>query len=182
MKELLLLAIAFLPSAMSSVGFIGMGTPMYDPVCAYACQAVVSMADIECDESHDHSDMDMGDMGGMSMKKRHGDDGDVTPECRAMSEPYLTSLAYCINSTCSHDLDTWRLEQFWEKEAVGGPGVEPMWTYGQSLMMVNGTPTTTFNMDEPMNETQLVAASDWEEQSRTLGNFAVGEKIHARYA
>jgi hypothetical protein len=171
--------IAFLPSAL---GFIGMGIPMYDPVCAFACRSVIATADIECDDAHDHDDMD--GMAGMSMikVKRHGHETDITPECRAMSKPFLTTLAYCINSTCPSDTESWVLEKYWVAEAAGEPGVEPMWNYEQSLMMVNSTPATTFDSHEMMMETQLLAASDLKEQSLTLKNFADGEAVHARYA
>jgi hypothetical protein len=174
-KSFIPIGVALLPSVL---GFIGMGIPMYDPVCAYACRAVISSADIECDDTHDHDDMDMG---GMSMRKRHGHSTDITPECRAMSEPFLTTLAYCINSTCPSDITAWVLEQYWLVEATGGPGVEPMWNYEQSLMMVYSTPATTFDSHEMMTETQLLASSDLEAQSTTLKNFADGEATHARY-
>jgi len=176
MNSLIPIGIALLPSVL---GFIGMGIPMYDPVCAFACRAVISLADIECDNAHDHDDMDMG---GMSMKKRHGHETEITPECRAMSKPFLTTLAYCINSTCSSDITAWVLEKYWLDEATGGPGVEAMWNYEQSLMMVNATPATTYDSHEMMRETQLLAASDLEEQRTTLKNFSDGEAIHARYA
>lgn len=173
---LLPLAVGLLPSVL---GFIGMGIPMYDPVCAFACRAVIASAAIECDDTHDHSDMDMGGMS-MAVVKRHGHDTEITPECRAMSEPFLTTLAYCINSSCT-DTKAWILEKYWLDETTGEPGVEPMWTYEQSLMMVNATPATTFDPEEMMMDTQLVAASDLKEQSRTLKNFADGETLHARY-
>ena len=164
------------------LGFIGMGIPMYEPVCAFACRAVISSADIECDDTHDHDDMDMGDMSGMSMKKRHGHETDITPECRAMSKPFLTTLAYCINSTCPTDTTAWVLEKYWLDEAAGEPGVKPMWNYEQSLMMVNSTPATTYDAHEMMMETQLLDASDLDQQRSTLKDFADGEAVHARYA
>ena len=171
--------IAFLPSVL---GFIGMGIPMYDPVCAFACRAVIATATIECDDTHDHDDM--AGMAGMSMikVKRHGHESEITPECRAMSEPFLTTLAYCINSTCPADSEPWVLEKYWIDESTGEPTVKPMWNYEQSLIMVNSTPATTYDSDEMMMETQLLSESDLKEQSLTLKNFADGEAIHARYA
>lgn len=164
--------------------FIGMGISMYDPVCAYACRAVMASAEIACDTTHDHDDMDMGgmDMGDMSMKKRHSHESTITPECRAMSEPFLTSLAYCINSTCPHETKAWVLEKYWLDEATGEPGVEPMWGYEQSLMHVNATPETTYDSHEMMNQTQLLDKQSWEAQRDSLKSFADGEAIHARYA
>lgn len=176
----LALASAVLPLASA---FIGMGIPMYDPVCAYACRAVISSADIACDDSHDHDGMDM-DMGGMSMKmaKRHGHETDITPECRAMSEPFLTTLAYCINSTCPRSTEDWVLERYWSVESTGEESVKPMWGYTESLLMVNTTPATTYDAHERINETQLIASDKWEMQRGSLQSFAEGEAIHARYA
>jgi len=171
--------VAFLPSAL---GFIGMGIPMYEPVCAFACRSVIATANIECDTAHDHDDM--AGMAGMSMikVKRHGRETDITPECRAMSKPFLTTLAYCINSTCPTDTESWVLEKYWLVESTGEATVKPMWNYEQSLMMVNSTPATTYDSHEMMMETQLLAGSALKEQSVTLKNFADGEAIHARYA
>lgn len=168
--------LAVLPAASA---FIGMGIPMYDPVCAYACRAIISSADIACDDSHDHQGMDMGSM---SMIKRHGHDTDITPECRAMSEPFLTTLAYCINSTCPSDTEAWVLEKYWSIESTGEATVKPMWGYEESLMHVNATPQTTFDSHERINETQLLATDSWEVQRNSLKSFAEGEAIHARYA
>lgn len=162
--------------------FIGMGIPMYDPVCAYACRAVIASAEIPCDTSHDHGEMDMGDMGDMAMRKRHSHESKITPECRAMSEPFLTSLAYCINSTCTEDIEVWKLEKYFLVEATGEPGVNPMWGYELSLMHVNGTPDTTYDSHAMMKKTQLLASQDWEQQKGSLKSFADGEAIHARYA
>lgn len=159
--------------------FIGMGISMYDPVCAYACRAIMASAEIPCDTSHSHDDMDMG---GMEMKKRHGHESTITPECRAMSEPFLTSLAYCINSTCPTDTEAWVLEKYFLEEAAGEPGVKPMWGYEQSLVHVNATLETTYDPHGMMNETQLLAKDSWEVQRASLKSLADGEAIHARYA
>ena len=165
--------------------FIGMGIPMYEPVCAYACRAVMASADIPCDTSHDmEAHENMGDMGDMAMKikKRHSHESKITPECRAMSVPFLTSLAYCINSTCPTDMEVWKLEKYFLDEASGEPGVAPIWGYEQSLMHVNATPDTTYDSHTMMNKTQLLATEDWEQQRGSLKSFADGEAIHARYA
>lgn len=172
--------LAVLPAASA---FIGMGIPMYDPVCAYACRAVIASADIACDDAHDHGGMDMGDMSmAVEVVKRHGHDTKITPQCRAMSEPFLTTLAYCINSTCPNDTEAWKLEKYWTTESTGEPEVKPMWTYEESLVHVNGTPQTTYDSHERMGETQLLATDSWGQQKRSLQSFAEGEAIHARYA
>jgi hypothetical protein len=52
-------------------------------------------------------------------------------------------------------------------------------------MMVNGTPTITFDPhahDFELNETQLLASSDLKQQAITMKNFEDGEAIHVQYA
>jgi hypothetical protein len=182
MIPLFLLGLAGLPFAVGDgSGFIGMGITMYKPNCAFACRGVIEMAMIACDDSHDHDDMDMGDM---AMVRRHGDDEMITPECRAMSKPFLSTLAYCLSTNCPSDTSSWVLEKYWEAQATGDPEVVPMWNYEQALMLVNGTPTATFDphAHEQLNDTQLLASSDLLQQATTMKNFEDGEAVHARYA
>lgn len=181
MIPLSLLGMATLPSAFAG-GFIGMGITMYKPNCAFACRGVIETAMIDCDESHDHDDMDMGDM---AMVKRHGDDEMITPECRAMSKPFLSTLAYCLSTNCPSDTPASVLEAYWEAQATGDPDVVPMWNYEQSLMLVNGTPSITFDShahEQELNDTQLLASSDLKQQAATMKNFEDGEGLHVQYA
>jgi hypothetical protein len=184
MNLLPFLGLAILPSVLGEgSGVIGMGITMYKPNCAFACRGVIEMAMIDCDESHDHDDMDM-DMGGMAMVRRHGDDMEITPECRAMSKPFLSTLAYCLSTNCPSDTPDWVLEKYWETQATGDPEVKAMWNYEQTLMMVNGTPTATFDphAHQEVNDTQLLAGSDLVQQAATMKNFEDGEAIHVQYA
>lgn len=197
---LVLSAAALLPFA-KAYALIGMGKTMYKPSCAYACRAVIASADIDCpgdDDDDDGSggnstsaDSGMSGMSGMNMTMRsyhtlvarHGDDDDViTPQCMAVSAPFLTTLAYCLNETCT-GVSTDKLESYWAKEATGDPTVAPQWGYAQSLAQVTMVPNTTFDSMMPMlMDTELVGTEDWMTQKMTLEAFERQETYHERYA
>lgn len=172
-----------------ALGFIGMSIPMYKPPCAYACRDMISSAMLECPDDQD-GDHDMDDMGGMAMKrsvslaKRHGHDDMASPECRAGSVPFLTTLAFCISQKCQGELES-KIDYFWENKAADGDTwnpILPKWTYAESLMMVNSTPTMVYDSEMVLNGTVLVDDQSWREDYLTIDNFASGEAVHARYA
>ena len=156
--------------------FIGMSIPMYQPACAYSCYNVISAAMLDCPENTETSDHD----GGMMMK-RHGGMEAATPACRAQSQPFLDTLAYCLSTHCN-DTHASVLEAFWEENATGDETVMPQWTYSQSLARVDGTPTAVFDDDETMTQAVLVDEQGWMSDVRTISNFAANEARHALYA
>lgn len=82
-------------SLSTSQAFIGLGISMYNPSCAFSYRAVIASVPLECSEH-----------GGTGGHMGHGSSS-TTPECRAGNTPFLTTLAWCINSTCADfDVDT----------------------------------------------------------------------------
>jgi hypothetical protein len=161
------------------LGQTGAGITTYDPLCAHACRAVIASAVLDCGTSSDTSGMGAS---APAMVRRQSLGPPISPVCRAASKPFLTTLAYCINSTCPSDTPAWVLERYWLAEATGAPGLPSMWTYDQSLMMVTAPPTTTYVFGGPLMETQLLASGALALQSATLQNAADGESTHARHA
>ncbi|KAF1812050.1 hypothetical protein P152DRAFT_449835 [Eremomyces bilateralis CBS 781.70] len=54
--------------------------------------------------------------------------GPTSPECRAGDLPFLTTLAYCMNSTCDSVKEpTWERERFWAMRVTGDPAGVPKW-------------------------------------------------------
>lgn len=156
---------------------------MYKPPCAYACRDMISGAMLDCPESTEDHHAGM-DMDGMSMKKRHGHEDPATPACRSQNLPWLTTLAYCISQKCS-TVENSKLEWFWENKASDGDSDEPIvphWTYGETLMFVNGTPTALYDSEEVLNSTVLVDEESYMADYLTIDDFARGEAIHARLA
>lgn len=106
----------------------------------------------------------------------------ATPECRSLSLPFLTTLAYCLSTKCPDSVHTNILEGFWEENATGDEMVMPHWSYGQSLAQVNGTPTAIFDSHDMLSGTVLVDNAAWMNDVRTIDNFASNEARHALYA
>lgn len=166
-----LLALAF---AGSTSAFIGYGIPMYKPNCAFACYNHFGDAMLHCSTA---------DHGGGAHD--HGA-GPTSPECRANNEPWLTTLAYCINATCT-DVAPWKLEKYWADKCTGDPAVPAKWTYAQTLMQLekNGKPTNKELMEhdgmDMLTQTTLYDEETWEEYRGTLWHFEWAETVHSRY-
>jgi predicted ferric reductase len=145
---------------------------VYKPNCAFACQSLFSGAMLECTDMH-------------AMGEGHGGHGPspTSPECRAGNSPYLTTLAYCINSTCTEDVEMWKLEQFWAEQSTGDPAVQPKWSYQDTLNEMQGCdlPTKELEEDEIMEETVTFDPVAWEAFRGTMWSFENGETTHSRY-
>lgn len=169
-----LLILCLLTSASSahlkSASFPGYGFAWYNPVCGYACHDAISAAPLSCtpmESMHGHS--------GMSMS--------TPPECYAIDEPFLTTLAYCMNATCGSELAIWQREKYWAEKVTGDPNVLPKWDYSETLERVTKVPTETF---DPMSEgvlksTLLVDKVTYETQSRFMVMFDHIEALQPQY-
>lgn len=171
MKPIQLLNLCFLSLSPVSA-FIGHGIAMYDPSCAFACRAVIASALLSCSEPQAHS-------GGHS----HGSDPVTPPECRASDAPFLTTLAYCINSTCTpYEVSIWRLERYWVDKTTGDPTVLPRWSYSEALAQVDQPPAMEFTEDiETINATLAIPEEAWLADKLSMEYFEVQETLHARY-
>ncbi|KAF2841044.1 hypothetical protein M501DRAFT_1030227 [Patellaria atrata CBS 101060] len=169
-----LLAICLLGSSIPlATAFVGLGKMMYKPSCAYACRAAIESATLSCsEEGHSHG----GHMG-------HGGGMMTTPECRAGDTPFLTTLAYCINSTCEEfDVDFWKLEKYWHDKTTGDVAAVPKWTYGEAVLEAGrNPPETEWDGESTLNFTALVPKESWIAQKMTLEYFEEQETLHARY-
>ncbi|KAF2185754.1 hypothetical protein K469DRAFT_664736 [Zopfia rhizophila CBS 207.26] len=154
-----------------SFAFIGYGISMYKPNCAFACRSSIEAAMLAC-SSHDHGG------GGHS----HGGSGMTSPECRAGDTPFLTTLAYCINSTCAqYNVEAWKLEKYWADKTTGDKAVVPKWTYAQALAQVEEPPTEELEEDATLNFTAKVNEETWNEYRETLKHFELAETVHSQY-
>lgn len=114
----------------------------------------------------------------------HHGGGGTTPECRAGDTPWLTSLAYCINATCTDDIPAWKLVRYWAQECTGDKAVLPKWSYQESLAEVKGKPTEELSEDDEMpllNFTALYNEETWEMYRGTLKAFAQAETNHSKW-
>lgn len=153
--------------------FIGHGIEMYNPSCAFACRAAIASAPLSCSG---HGE------GGHSSSMGHGGAMTTTPECRAGDTAFLTTLAWCVNSTCAQfNIEAWRLEKYWGEQATGAKSVVPKWTYAKAIQQVTEPPKQQLEAKEILNGTATVSNASWEAQKRTLEHFAEQETLHARY-
>lgn len=149
---------------------IGYGIVMYDPACAFGCYDALSGYMLDC-SNHDH----------VSFGHEHGGGGATTPECRAQSTPWLTSLAYCIDSKCDSSVPAWKKEKFWLGQSTGSKVVEPIWNLAEALAQVKEAPIQEINKDEILNVTTLTNHESWETNTLTREFFEEAEATHSRY-
>ncbi|KAF1849358.1 uncharacterized protein K460DRAFT_428911 [Cucurbitaria berberidis CBS 394.84] len=152
--------------------FVGYGIPMYQPNCAFACRDQFSSAHLEC-TSMNHNG------GG-----HHGSSA-TTPECYAQDTNWLTTLAYCINQTCT-DIPKFKLEAYWAERVTKnsrGNNLEPKWTYQETLFHMEGRllPIRTLGKDEALNFTALYDPEAWESARGSLQAFELAETNHTKY-
>ena len=177
----MLVALSSLAALSPVQAFIGLGIPMYEPSCAYACRSVIASAMLECpDADDDHS--------GHSMMKRHGHASTVTPECRSTSAPFLSTLAYCIDQRCYHDSSVSpvptksRIEWYFTAESTGDPAVAPQWSFAEALNTVRLAPNVTYDAEKmALNQTMLVDRQAWYEERISAETFRNRETQHSKY-
>lgn len=142
---------------------------MYKPACATACRDILSAYSLECeDDNQDHTHMKR--MAGMGMEKTP-----PTPECYAVNDPYLQSLAYCISEHCQ-DQHIYTIEEWWDGRVTGNAinQPKPKETYQSALAkIVQNPPTNVTDPEEMLTEPSLVDDRKW------LGNFH-GDAVFAR--
>jgi hypothetical protein len=111
----------------------------------------------------------------------HGQ-GATSPECYASNTPWLTTLANCINKTCTNVAE-WELEKYWTERVTGRfTGVQPKWTYQETLMQMQGEqPDRMLDEDEMLSFTASFDEETWESTRGALQNFENGERTHSRY-
>ncbi|KAI1453015.1 ferric reductase like transmembrane component-domain-containing protein [Annulohypoxylon moriforme] len=176
MKWASLLFFAITTSLFTSVlggnGLIGYGQWWYDPKCCYACRGVIASAPLECpDGSMSGTDMEMD----MTMAS-------PTAPCISENIAFLTTLAFCINSTCQEDdVPTWKIEKYWADQATGDSSILPRWTYGATLANVTQVPTKTWTSGQVLNYTALLSPSDYEYQKSFDNLFDWEERTQSTY-
>lgn len=153
-----------------SLAFIGYGITMYKPLCAFACRSSIESAMLSCS---DHDSQGSGHM--------HGG-GATTPECRAGDTPFLTTLAWCMNSTCAdYHEHAWTLEKYWADKATGDASVAPKWTYSDTLLEISKPPDRELGEDEMLSFTALISHETWLAYIATHEHFEQAETLHSRY-
>lgn len=179
MKLPLLLPLCFLTASslahVEDFHFPGYGFHWYDPVCGNACYDALSSAPLSCSSGPSTS-----------------------VACQANDTAFLTTLAYCMNSTCDADnVPVWKREKFWAATfmpmddgmtmgdmAMGDMSSLPKWDYAEALFEVTEAPTVEFNSSSKsiLNQTVLVSKADYEMQSKFMVLFDYLESLQPKYS
>ncbi|KAL8339391.1 hypothetical protein RB601_005789 [Gaeumannomyces tritici] len=138
--------------ASPAAALVGYGIRLYAPVCAAACREAIAPALLACSRVT------------------------TTPQCRASDASFLTTLAWCIRSTCA--AEPWELEKYWAEKATGG--AVPIWTYQQALGRIEA-PTRTFSGNGVLGFTALVDMDVWTATRDTLVAFERAETLNSRF-
>jgi hypothetical protein len=136
-------------------GLIGYGIDISQPLCAFACRQILMTNELDCNATK-------------------------TAECRATSDPYLLSLALCLDENCRDETETWELERFWSTDA--GSNREPEYGYYAALGKVDQNATwPAVSMYGMLNSTGRVERDEWRLAYLTIGDWVYVEGLHSGY-
>jgi hypothetical protein len=162
--------------AVTEPGTIGMGIPMYKPVCSYACHDSLSSLYLNCTTFGD-------DMEGMDMKLRKrmdmgSSEGTTSSTCRSSDRVWLETFAFCIHQNCATDnVPESKMESSWQTLAADGDPVPKLTTF-----LSTSPPTVEVEAEAVwLNDTRLVNKELYFANRQTLDEFAFQEEIHVRF-
>ena len=96
----------------------------------------------------------------------------------------MTTLAYCINSTCAgDDVQAWELEKYWADKCTDDAKVAPKWTYAEALVELGkmDEAVRTLGEEEMLDFTAVYDGELWESHRGTLNAFENAENTHSQY-
>lgn len=95
----------------------------------------------------------------------------TTPGCYAHDTPFLTSVAWCMNTKCEN-VAVSKIEHYWEKKVTGSAQVPPKWSYSEALAEIRARPPTyqVDSADMELNVTAVVNPTIYLSQWNVLGN------------
>ena len=175
------------PAIAGSYGLIGFGIPMFNPPCAYACQRILVQTPLRCSDYYGHAD---------SIRtrsqhvKQHNDHFDfiTSAECLAGNEPYLLSLAWCLNQSCvtsneKQEIRLWQLEKVWSETAAqqGKTIAEPTLSFEKALEGCGSGPRKALNRQAILYEPCSVPQDEYEAWLTYLEDFSRVERQHPKY-
>jgi hypothetical protein len=148
-------------------GLIGFGISFLEPSCAFACRYNLAGNRLNC-----------------STAPGADSQWETSTDCRATDEPYLTSLAACIQEYCN-GTETWTIERFWARDAASDTRLqrEPVYSYGATLNRVSNVPNSSWTKAEvhgSLLTPQKVSFEYWAVASNSMQDDAYVERHHAR--
>jgi hypothetical protein len=148
-------------SAAANVGLVGYGRTIFDPLCCYSCLSSLWGLQLSCTPPQ------------LPNQQRGSD-----PLCHATNQPYLSSLAYCIEIRCAaENVSTNAAKQCWSNVAGDGLAVS---TLEDNFPSTPPTSELAYNAIS-LNETSLVNENFYQDSRSTIQEYIRGESAHARY-
>jgi hypothetical protein len=180
-------------------GLIGYSITMYKPLCAYTCRASITNP-LDCNTASPNPSnpsnssvgveaMNMTTTTATKLVRRMSMSHDEpTPECYAINEPFLQTLAYCMLTHCGSDeeVSVWQRERYWAKNVAGREvqQLAPKWTYQAALSRVEDSeqvPNATISPDQMLMAAGLVDEEVYGENWNGYGMFERMEVRHEAY-
>lgn len=103
------------------------------------------------------------------------------PSCLAGDTSFLTTLAYCINSTCQTSEPIWKLEKYWALQATGDLATPPKWDYQTALQQITKAPDKVLAKGATLNFTALVNPATYSMQKNFMVLFERLETYTSTY-
>ncbi|KAF3384099.1 Ferric reductase transmembrane component 3, partial [Talaromyces pinophilus] len=148
-------------SAAANVGLVGYGRTVFDPLCCYSCLSSLWGLQLSCTRPQ------------LPNQQRGSD-----PLCHATNQPYLSSLAYCIEIKCAaENVSTNAAKQCWSNVTGDGLAVS---TLEDNFPSTPPTSELAYNSIS-LNETSLVNEHFYQDSRSTIQEYIRGESAHAHY-
>ena len=171
LRTLFLLALVGTGLTQDGHGILGLGLVRYNPLCAAACTEAIQKTRLSCSLNG-------------SVYISHATFPNTLPSCFASDEPYLTTLAWCIQQHCPDQEDPARIEHFWKTKITMNANKPPFpkWTYQQALVHIQDPPTVVVAPQASLNETSIIDEAAWEIHRDTYAMDVVYENKTSIYS
>ncbi|KAJ3492969.1 hypothetical protein NLG97_g5033 [Lecanicillium saksenae] len=156
--------------AFSKSGLIGLGLDFFDPLCGYACANSLVLP-LNCT-----ADTQSAKEWVVLTKP--------PPECRGQSQPYLRTLAYCLQQYCLNNTESGislpQVIAFW-RETVQVTKDVSIPSYEEAIQSVKETPKIPVTEGRQLNYTGYVSNQLWDYQKEWLITYRSIEMHHQSF-
>jgi hypothetical protein len=161
--ERLLAALAFLCAASvcfaAELNIFELKKSTFQPIALHACRVALSDATLECTS-----------------------DGKTLPTCYATNEPFLCTLALCLQKH-SQNVSQAQIDSFWSEYAAGWADnqQQPGTSYLQALDAA-GSPTRTIGRHGSITEPSWILEDDYQRAYRSVSIWLRSESSQVMYS
>lgn len=165
----------------TNYGIIGYGIHMYEPLCAFACRAVLSGCPLTCSKEIPRDEA-------RALTQQHGGSHDVETslDCYATNDAFLLSMRLCLEHHCN-STSSWQLNRFWGRDVVGDqdPQPPPVLSFldaEEELKLSSAAHIPYATMGHELNAVHQVTDKDWALAQASLEADVWVERQHNRSA